>query len=182
MRVTRVWQHPGRGRAKPIAVAALAATVLVMAGVASPATAHQNSAGDAGLGAARAFTAQYQSEAAAIADGFTPTDECVPNMGYHYVNFSRIDTNLEPSRPEAVLYVSTPDGGRQLAAAEWLVVDADQDLATDDDRPTLFGHPFDGPMLGHAPGMPIHYDLHAYAWVENPDGGFATWNPAISCP
>jgi len=182
MRVTRAWQHLGRGRAKPIAVSVTAATVVVMAGLASPATADQSSAGDAGLSAAKAFTAPYQSEAAAIADGFTPTDECVPAMGYHYVNFSRIDTNLEPSRPEAVLYVSTPGGGRQLAAAEWLVVDADQDLATDDDRPTLFGHPFDGPMLGHAPGMPIHYDLHAYAWVENPDGGFATWNPAISRP
>lgn len=37
-------------------------------------------------------------------------------------------------------------------------------------------------LLGHGPGMPIHDDLHAYAWVENPDGGFATWNPEITCP
>jgi hypothetical protein len=37
-------------------------------------------------------------------------------------------------------------------------------------------------MPGHGGDMPIHYDLHVYAWVANPDGGFATWNPAITCP
>jgi hypothetical protein len=37
-------------------------------------------------------------------------------------------------------------------------------------------------MPGDGEDMPIHYDLHAYAWVANPDGGFATWNPAITCP
>lgn len=182
MSVTRPWHRSLRRHSKVIAAAVAAATVAVVAGVGSPATADPGRSGDAGLRAAQAFTARYQSEAAAIADGFAPTDECVPNMGYHYVNFDRIDTKLEPSKPEAVLYVSEPGGGRRLAAAEWLVVDADQDLATDDDRPSVFGHAFDGPMPGHAPGMPIHYDLHAYAWVENPDGGFATWNPAISCP
>ena len=137
---------------------------------------------DAGLRAVRAFTEGYRSEAAAIADGFARTEECVPAMCYRYVKFSRLDTRLERSRPEALLYVSTPDGGRKLAGAEWIVVDRDQDLATDDDRPALFGHPFQGPMPGHGPGMPVHHDLHAYAWVENPDGGFAPWNSAITCP
>ncbi len=130
----------------------------------------------------RAFTERYQSEAAAIADGFAPTDDCVPAMGYHYVNMSRLDMRLEPSRPEAVLYAPTGDGGRKLVGAEWIVVDQDQDLTTDDDRPSLFGHDFDGPMPGHTPGMPVHYDLHAWAWANNPDGGFATWNPTITCP
>lgn len=137
---------------------------------------------DAGAQAVRQFTARYHSEAAAIADGYHRTDDCVPGMGYHDVNFSRIDTRLEPSRPEVLLYAPTPDGGRQLAGAEWLVVDRDQDLSTDDDRPTLFGRAFDGPMPGHEPGMPIHYDLHAYVWVDNPAGTFATWNATITCP
>ena len=54
--------------------------------------------------------------------------------------------------------------------------------ATDDDRPSIFGRPFDGPMLGHAPGMPIHYDLHVWVAERNPEGLFAQWNPAIACP
>lgn len=138
--------------------------------------------GEAGLGAVRAFTDQYHSEAAAVADGFQPTDECVPGMGYHYLNISRIDDRLQPNRPESLLYASTADGGRELAGAEWLVIDRDQDLSTDDDRPSLFGHDFDGPMPGHVPGMPIHYDLHAYAWVTNRAGAFATWNATMTCP
>ncbi len=167
----------------PLHVLALAAATLVAAvGAATSVSAERGQSDDAGLDAVRAFTKRYQSEAAALADGFARTDECVPGMGYHYVNFSRLDTTLEPSRPEAVLYAATANGDRRLAAAEWIVVDRDQDLATDDDRPALFGHEFDGPMPGHVPGMPVHYDLHAYAWVDNPNGGFATWNPAITCP
>lgn len=133
------------------------------------------------LKAVRALTEHYHEEAVALADGFTRTDDCVPQMGYHYVNFGRMDQRLEPTRPEAVLYGPTSDGTRRLVGAEWIVIDDDQNLATDYDRPSLFGHEFQGPMLGHTPGMPIHYDLHAYAWLDNPNGGFVTFNPAVSC-
>jgi hypothetical protein len=30
--------------------------------------------------------------------------------------------------------------------------------------------------------MPVHYDLHAWAWVDNPDGGFTAVNPTVVCP
>jgi len=76
---------------------------------------------------------------------------------------------------------ATPES-RRLVAVEWIVVDKDQDLTTDDDRPSLFGVPFNGPMLGHEPGMPIHYDLHAWVWKKNPNGMFARWNPTVTCP
>lgn len=147
-----------------------------------PAGAERGRSDDSGLQAVRSLTQRYHDEYVAADDGFIATNDCVPGMGYHYVNFSRLDATLEPSRPEVLLYSPTTGGGRQLAGAEWIVVDRDQNLATDDDRPALFGHEFDGPMPGHGPGMSIHYDLHAYAWAENPDGGFATWNPTIACP
>ena len=34
-------------------------------------------------------------------------------------------------------------------------------------------------MLGHAPGMPIHYDLHVWLQKRNPSGMFAQWNPEV---
>lgn len=37
------------------------------------------------------------------------------------------------------------------------------------------------PMAPHAPGMPWHYDLHAYIWQGNPDGIFEEWNPTVKC-
>jgi hypothetical protein len=136
---------------------------------------------EAGIAAVRAFTDRYHDESAAIGDGFMSTDECVPSMGYHYVNFGRFDEKVQPGQPEALLFAPTAGGDRVLAGAEYIQVDADQDLGTDEDRPSLFGHEFQGPMPGHVPGMPIHYDLHAYAWIENSAGGFETWNDAISC-
>lgn len=178
---------------KHLAIGALAAAVALTA---TPATAHGGrSSGEhpapsvsaspsssAGLAAVRAWTSRYRTEEAAIAAGFVRTDECVPQMGYHYIHPDRFDGRFQPSRPEALMYVDGPDGTRVLAGAEWLVIDADQDLATDQDRPAVFGHEFDGPMPGHAPGMPVHYDLHAWAWLDNPDGAFTAFNPAVECP
>jgi hypothetical protein len=160
-------------------VGALAMGLLAVAGTSG---AGGGRSGEAGLQAVRALTKRYHNEAAAAAAGYVPTDECVPGMGYHYVNFGLLDDKLQPSRPEVLLFVPTADGGRVLAGAEWLVVDDDQDLSTDADRPSVYGHPFDGPMPGHGPGMPVHYDLHAWAWVDNPAGGFATFNSDIVCP
>ncbi|HEV2071348.1 MAG TPA: hypothetical protein VGR26_16275 [Acidimicrobiales bacterium] len=160
-------------------VGALATGLLAVAGTSG---AGGGRSGEAGLQAVRSLTKRYQNEAAALAAGYMRTDECVPGMGYHYVNPGLVDDKLQPSRPEVLLFVPTADGGRVLAGAEWLVVDDDQDLRTDADRPSVFGHPFDGPMPGHGPGMPIHYDLHAWAWLDNPAGGFATFNSNIVCP
>lgn len=130
----------------------------------------------------RKATAQYHNDAKAIAAGYTPTDECVPAMGYHYVNFDLFGAPLDPLKPAGLIYAPHGKDGRKLIAVEYFVVDADQDLATNDDRPSLFGQAFDGPMPGHGPGMPVHYDLHAYIWTTNPDGTLATWNPEVTCP
>ncbi|GAB5080049.1 hypothetical protein [Arthrobacter sp. AD-310] len=139
------------------------------------------SSGQSELAAVRQATVQYHNGDAAIAAGYLPVDECVPGMGYHYVNFGQFG-KMDPLVPDALTYAANTAGQLRLVAAEWFKVDADQNLATHDDRPSLFGKAFDGPMLGHAPGMPIHYDLHAYLWQGNPDGVLATYNPKVSCP
>ncbi|MGB2571822.1 hypothetical protein ACPFP2_25710 [Micromonospora citrea] len=138
------------------------------------------------LAVTRAATARYHDVATAVAEGFAPAPHCaelpgVGGMGYHYVNEANMhDGVFDITRPEILLYSPGPAGLR-LAGVEYMSVDADQDLATDDDRPTLYGVPFDGPMPGHEPGMPVHYDLHVWLWLDNPDGMFAVWNPRLSC-
>ncbi|MFD5278569.1 hypothetical protein ACFWIX_13530 [Pseudarthrobacter sp. NPDC058362] len=140
-----------------------------------------SAAGQRDLAQVRQATAQYHDVDAAIAAGYVPVGDCVPGMGYHYVNFSQFG-HMDPLVPDAFTYASDGAGGLQLVAAEWFKVDADQSLATDDDRPTMFGKAFDGPMPGHEPGMPVHYDLHAYLWQGNPDGVLATFNWNVTCP
>lgn len=135
----------------------------------------------------RQATQRFRDIDTALAAGYLPTDECVElpgtgGMGYHYVHPELMETpGIDPTLPEVLVYAPTRRG-RDLVAVEYLTVDDDQDLSTDADRPTLFGHGFDGPMPGHEPGMPIHYDLHAWAYLDNPSGELAPWNPRVTCP
>ncbi|MBT2476796.1 hypothetical protein [Streptomyces sp. ISL-94] len=134
-------------------------------------------------------TAKYADESAAVKDGYARTDVCLTNkrgpgaMGYHYMNWSRWGST-DPTKPTALIYgpEEGPGGGRKLYAVEWMVSDPDQNLTTQAGRPTMFGLPFDGPMPGHEPGMPVHFDLHMWAYKDNPAGPFHNWNTAIKCP
>ena len=103
-------------------------------------------------------------------------------MGYHFVNPARLtDGVIVADKPDILLYTKDQNGQLRLAGAQWFAVDPDQDLTTDNGRPTLLGQAFNGPMPGHEPGMPIHFDLHAWIWQDNPTGTFAPWNPALTC-
>lgn len=133
------------------------------------------------LAATRAATAAFHDPAAAIAAGYLPTDHCEPGMGQHWISPANLADGVNDlTKPDILLYEPTTDGLR-LVGVEWMQPDADQDLSTDDDRPTLAGLPFDGPMLGHEPGMPVHYDKHLYLWKTNPDGAFTAHNPRVTC-
>ena len=129
------------------------------------------------LATVKAALDRYRSVDAAKADGYaaaspcesTPTVEDDPwfggAMGIQYINAALMKPGpIDPTKPPILTYAPKPDGGLELLAAEWFKPDADQNVKTDDDRPSLFGRAFDGPMLGHAPGMPIHYDLHVWLW------------------
>lgn len=171
--------------------ALLAASAILVAGLgtAAPATASPADTRTARLDLARAYagTARYHYEPFAIADGYLRAgdDECVEvpglgAMGIHYVNPQRLG-RMDPSRPDTLLYAPGPNGRPQLVAVEFFHADADGDLGTDNDRPSMFGRVFDGPMPGHFPGQPVHYDLHVWLWRYNPAGMFAPFNPSLSC-
>jgi hypothetical protein len=166
-------------KAMAVAVTLLATGVATLT-AAAPAAAHPTT--HPNLARLRALTARYHDVRVAVAAGFVPTTQCVPGMGYHYVNPTRVaDGVIDRYKPEILLYIPTARGVR-LAGVEYTKVDADQNLATDDDRPSVFGRRFEGPMLGHGPGQPIHYDKHVWIWRHNPHGTFAAENPKVRCP
>lgn len=133
-------------------------------------------------------TRQYRDVEAALAAGYLPSDQCaelpgVGGMGFHYVHPALVgDAEIDPTKPEILVYVPSKSGRLELGAVEYFRADADQNLETSDDRPTLMGHGFDGPMPGHEPGMPVHYDLHAWVFEHNPLGELAAWNSRVRCP
>lgn len=83
--------------------------------------------------------------------------------------------------PKSDSVVLQSNGKLELVALEYFKRDADGSLVTADDRPFLFGQAFQGPMPGHNPTMPVHYDLHVWLYEDNPSGTFAQFNPAVSC-
>ncbi len=155
------------------------------------------------LAAARRATAAFHDVSAAYAAGYSTENEpCVEGsegvMGVHAPNVSLIaDQVLDPARPEALLYVPKPQGYRLVGVeyvqivllrdpmgtvAPWGSQDpwpAGYTVVTP--TPRLFGQTFQGPMPGHTPTMPWHWDLHVWLWAPNPSGTFAEWNPALQC-
>jgi hypothetical protein len=136
--------------------------------------------------AVRKASERFRDVETAKRAGYVPARECVAGpdgaMGIHYSNERLMrDPRVDIRHPEILVYEPRGDR-RRLVAVEYYRTDADGRLDTDGDRPHLFGRGFDGPMEGHAPGMPVHYDLHAWVWKHNPAGTFAQFNPRASCP
>ncbi|HEY1106299.1 MAG TPA: hypothetical protein VGE78_09135 [Agromyces sp.] len=129
----------------------------------------------------RAATARFHDVETAIAAGYVPAGECAASpagaMGFHYVNpaLVRPGAPVDPAQPPMLTYGPSPSGDLRLWSAEFFEPDVGQPV------PTLGTYPFDGPMPGHDPGMPTHYDLHVWVGAHNPAGVFAPFNPALSC-
>ena len=187
-------QHAGR---RLSLLTALALAMSAIAWLATQSTAHpgrdharapSSEAQKTDLQRARAATRRFRDVRVAREAGYRATGECAQDpkyggMGIHYGNEELIaDGELDVTKPEILVYQPTPGGRLRLGAIEYFAADADQDLATDPDRPDLFELPFDGPMRGHEAGMPVHYDLHVWLYRHNPAGRFAMWNPRVHCP
>jgi hypothetical protein len=150
---------------------------------------------------ARAATAKYHDVAVAVADGFVSTGVCaeVPVLGaigVHYVNQQRLfDPAVSIDEPEILIYLPQ-DGEPKLVAVEYFqavviegapyagcgVENPACPPANAPPPPQVFdGETLEGPMPGHQPGIPWHYDTNVWLWANNPAGMFATFNPSLSC-
>lgn len=136
------------------------------------------------LGKLRADTAKYQKLEAAQADGYglvPGLDHCFENpgtgaMGYHYINTSLLDAELDPNRPEAMVYSKNNGGKLKLVAVEFIVPADAWAASGSSGLPEVMGRHL---HLNEALGV---YVLHAWVWQNNPAGVFEDWNPRVTCP
>lgn len=146
------------------------------------------------LDSARAALDKYKDPVVALQNGYLSTLACLDfpatltesgvtypagAMGVHLLNPGLVGAPLDPAKPQVLIYEPRGDT-LQLVGAEWFVP-----LAVSAQQPSLFGHPFDGPMDGHQPIMPAslrHWDLHVWLWRPNPKGVFTPTNAAVKCP
>jgi hypothetical protein len=106
-----------------------------------------------------------------------PTDPTQGAMGYHWFNHDMIhDTELDPRRPEGLVYAPMSNGRLRLAAVEWIVPRDLWEAEGNTEPPELLGHELH--ILNPALGW---YILHAWVWMYNPSGVFNDWNPRVDC-
>lgn len=150
---------------------------------------HSNHAAQGATGLVRIVrnsTHRFQDVGKAESSGYGAFLGCTSGdahgaMGLHYANAVLVgDGTLDANRPEVLVYEPLRNGKMRLVAVEYLVVAEAWD-AVNPAPPVLEGQLFHYEDSPNRYGLPAFYALHVWAWKDNPDGMFASWNPRVSC-
>lgn len=140
------------------------------------------------LNRAREATARYHDRTRAIADGFRPVGPDAPAMGQHWVHPGRVlDGMFDAAHPAGLTYIMR--GDRPTLTGVFYVlplghgIQAPEEPAGADSWHVHNGNLSDEALLSthdpagshHSSGLRIAV-LHAWVWVDNPDGPFAPDN------
>lgn len=147
--------------------------------------AHESSAPAKLVSMVRDATKQFIDVNAATAAGYQPFLGCVSGpdqgaMGVHYVNGALVgDGELDAMKPEALIYEAS-DGKMRLVGVEY-IVDAATWTLHHSSPPVLEGQTFQFVASPNRFGLPAFYELHVWAWRDNPNGAFVDWNTRVTC-
>jgi hypothetical protein len=134
----------------------------------------------------REGTKKYIDVNNATAAGYGPFLGCVAGtdhgaMGVHYVNGTLLgNLTLDPAQPQALVYEPV-DGKLRLVAVEFILDAASWLAANNNTPPVLEGHVFNFVGAPNRFNIPAFFELHVWAWRDNPQGAFVDWNDRISC-
>jgi len=134
----------------------------------------------------RESTERFKDVSVAEAEGYALQFGCVSGpdsgaMGLHYVKGDLVNRGeLDPTRPQIVIYEPTPNGGLRLIGADFLLL-ADAWDKKKQGPPELMGQLFHYFEYPNRFGLPAFYTLHVWAWKDNPNGAFVNWHPKVNC-
>jgi hypothetical protein len=101
-------------------------------------------------------------------------------MGVHYVNGDLVaDGQIDVNHPEALIYEPVA-GALRLVGVEF-IVDAATWLKSHTGAPVLEGQVFQLVTSPNRFGLNTFFELHVWAWRDNPNGSFVDWNTRVSC-
>ena len=147
---------------------------------------HEGHAAPAALvQAVREATRQFLDVNNAGPAGYGPAFGCVSGpdhgaMGIHYVNGGLVgDGEIDVAHPEALIY--EPVGNKRRLVGVEYIVDAATWLANNNTPPVLVGQDFQFVGAPNRFNLPPFFELHVWAWRENPQGAFVDWNNNVSC-
>ena len=133
----------------------------------------------------RDATRQFIDVNAATAAHYGPFLGCISGpdhgaMGVHYVNGALVgDGELDATKPEALIY--EPSGDRLRLVGVEFIVDAATWLAHHSAPPVLEGQSFQYVGSPNRYALPPFFELHVWAWRNNPNGAFVDWNTRVTC-
>lgn len=103
-------------------------------------------------------------------------------MGVHFVNPALLTNGtLDVTEPEALIYEFKNSAARLVGVEFIVLANVWHENHAPNDPPVLEGqllHFVDSPNRF---GLPAHYELHVWAWRDNPKGAFVDWNTRVSC-
>ena len=118
--------------------------------------------------------------------GYEPAFGCVTGpdhgaMGIHYVNGPLVgDGEIKAEYPEALIYEPAGEA-RRLVGVEY-IVDAATWLASHNNvPPVLEGQDFQFVAAPNRFHLHSFFELHVWAWRDNPQGAFVDWNNKVTC-
>jgi hypothetical protein len=136
----------------------------------------------------RKATARFRDINVALGEMWVRGTPCVSGpdagaMGVHFILPSRVgDGVLNANEPEALIYEPMPGGAYRLVGVEFIVLADDwARLNPGGATPALDGHLTHLVEAPNRYGLPAFYELHVWAWENNPKGSFADWNTQVSC-
>jgi hypothetical protein len=133
----------------------------------------------------REATQKYADVNAAINAGYHPILGCVSGpdhgaMGVHYVNASLLNGEVDATQPQALIYEPLGGGKMRLVGVEF-IVDASTWQKKNPAPPELYQQLFQLIPSPNRYGLNTFYELHVWAWQDNPNGAFVDWNNKVNC-
>jgi len=140
----------------------------------------------------RAGTARFRYISTALREGYAAATSCVSGpdtgaMGVHLVHMNNgqpdrvADGKLIPGEPEALIYEPQADGSMRLVGVEFIEIAADWNSRNPQGPPSVAGNLMNLVGEPNRYGLPAFYELHVWAWENNPRGSFADWNTQVTC-
>lgn len=132
----------------------------------------------------RNATKQYVDDVtAATSAGYGPVLGCVSGsdhgaMGIHYVKGSLLNGPIDPTQPQALIYEPTSNGQYKLVGVEFIILAS---ALPPNSAPQVEGHLMLYVDTPNRYGLPAFFELHVWAWRDNPQGPFVDWNDHVTC-
>jgi hypothetical protein len=108
-------------------------------------------------------------------------------MGVHYLNGALLTGDVDASKPQALIYEPLGAGRMRLVGVEFIVDSATWFKTQKDEGvqnpgpPALYGQLFQLIPSPNRYNLDTFFELHVWAWQDNPNGTFVDWNTKVNC-